>query len=91
MVGQRRSGIDIIADILRASAGGAGKTRIMYQASLSHGQLQKYLDFLAGRGFITEVKMGRLSSAYLLTKSGQKLLRLITTLQETLRPADTPS
>ena len=44
MLTNRRSSIEVIADILRL--GEAGKTEIMYSANMSFKQLQKYLEFL---------------------------------------------
>jgi predicted transcriptional regulator len=43
---QKRSDIDIIADILSAAKRGAKKTPIMYGCNLSHSQLQVYLQIL---------------------------------------------
>ncbi|MEK7354765.1 MAG: winged helix-turn-helix domain-containing protein, partial [Chloroflexota bacterium] len=43
-INNRRSSIQIIADMLRL--GEAGKTEIMYSANMSYFQLQKYLNFL---------------------------------------------
>ena len=42
-VNQRRSNIEIIAEMLKVGENGAGKTRIMYNANLSYKQIQKYL------------------------------------------------
>ncbi len=47
-----RSRMDIIAEILHVSRGGARKTHIMYRCNLSFRQLKAYLDFLANRGLI---------------------------------------
>jgi len=42
-LGNYRSKLDIIADILRIVGHGAKKTQIMYQANLSYAVLTKYL------------------------------------------------
>ncbi|MBM4433417.1 MAG: hypothetical protein FJ025_05395, partial [Chloroflexi bacterium] len=42
-VNQRRSNIEIIAEMLKVGENGAGKTKIMYNANLSYTQIQKYL------------------------------------------------
>ncbi len=54
----RRSNIEIIADMLRVGENGAGKTKIMYNVNMSYSQIQKYLGFLISHGFITKMKMG---------------------------------
>ncbi|MGD0158886.1 MAG: winged helix-turn-helix domain-containing protein [Candidatus Bathyarchaeia archaeon] len=43
-----RGNFDIIADILDASYGGAGKTSLMYRCNLSFKQLKGYSHFLLG-------------------------------------------
>ena len=88
MVSQRRSNIEIIADMLKVGEGGAGKTKIMYNANLSYSQIQKYLSFLMSQGFIDKVQVGNPSVTYQVTESGRKLLELITSLQEMLEPID---
>ena len=77
MVNRRRSDFEIIGDMLRAGRNGAGKTKIMYTANMSYTQMQKYLSFLMGHGFIIEVKVGNPSGTYQVTESGLKLLKSI--------------
>ncbi len=81
---QRRSDIEIIADMLKVGENGAGKTKIMYNANMSYHQIQKYLGFLMGQGFIDRIKVGNPSVTYQVTDSGLKLLQLITNLKEML-------
>ncbi len=50
---QKRSRIEVMADILRL--GEAGKTQIMFEANLSYIQLQKYLRQLTEGGFLTRI------------------------------------
>jgi predicted transcriptional regulator len=83
-VGQRRSNIEIIADMLRVGENGAGKTEIMYTANMSYSQIQKYLDYLMGQGFVNKVNMDNTMVAYQVTDSGLKLLKAIDTLMEML-------
>lgn len=52
MFGEKRSGVEILQDILRSAAQGHRKTRIMYGANLSYEMLVKYLEFLTSKGFI---------------------------------------
>lgn len=52
MINGRRSDIDILTDILKLSCESAKKTRILYQANLSHKQLERYIDVLMGNGLL---------------------------------------
>jgi len=83
-VSQRRSDIEIIADMLKVGENGAGKTEIMYSANMSYRQIQKYLGFLVGHGFIDQIKMGNPSVTYQVTDNGVRLLQLIANLKEML-------
>ena len=83
-VSQRRSNIEIIADMLRVGENGAGKTEIMYSANMSYHQIQKYLDYLVNQGFVNKVNMDKTLIAYQVTDSGLKLLKAIDTLMEML-------
>ena len=81
---RRRSNIEIIADMLRAGENGAGKTHIMYSANMSYTQIQKYLDFLINHDFLAKVELDYPPTAYRVTESGLKLLRLIDNLTDML-------
>ncbi len=83
-VNRRRSDIEIIADMLKVGENGAGKTKIMYSANMSYSQIQKYLGYLIGQGYINQMKMGNPSVTYQVTDSGLRLLELITRLREML-------
>jgi len=83
-VGQRRSNIEIIADMLRVGENGAGKTEIMYSANMSYNQIQKYLDYLVTQGFLDIVRLDNLGIVYRVTESGSKLLSTIDSLIEML-------
>jgi predicted transcriptional regulator len=50
---QKRSDIDIMANILNEANEDTKKTRIMYRCNLSHSQLQVYLQILHDLGFLT--------------------------------------
>ncbi|MHB8105351.1 MAG: winged helix-turn-helix domain-containing protein [Dehalococcoidales bacterium] len=86
--GQRRSNVEIIADMLRVGENGAGKTEIMYSANMSYSQIQKYLDYLMNQGFVNKVDMDNTMVAYQVTDSGFKLLKAIDTLMDMLKPMD---
>ncbi len=83
-VSQRRSNIEIIADMLRVGENGAGKTEIMYSANMSYHQIQKYLDYLVNQKFVNKVNLDNTLVAYQVTDSGLKLLKAIDTLMEML-------
>jgi len=80
----RRSNIEIIADMLRVGENGAGKTEIMYSANMSYSQLQKYLGFLMSQGFIDKVEVGNPVVTYQVTELGLKLLKSIDSVIEML-------
>jgi len=80
----RRSNIEIIADMLRVGENGAGKTEIMYSANMSYSQIQKYLGFLMSQGFITKVEVGNPVVTYQVTEVGLKLLKSIDSVIEML-------
>ena len=80
----RRSNIEIIADMLRVGENGAGKTEIMYSANMSYSQIQKYLGFLMSQGFINKVEVGNPVVTYQVTEVGLKLLKSIDSVVEML-------
>jgi predicted transcriptional regulator len=90
-VGQRRSNIEIIADMLRVGENGAGKTEIMYTANMSYSQIQKYLDYLVNQGFVNKVNMDNTMVAYQVTDNGFKLLKAIDSLMEMLESTGSQS
>ena len=78
----RRSNIEVIADMLRL--GEAGKTEIMYSANMSYRQLQKYLKFLLELRLIDKVTVGNPMVTYRVTRKGLRLLKNIDTILEML-------
>ncbi|MCX6004601.1 MAG: hypothetical protein NT082_02860 [Chloroflexi bacterium] len=85
---QRRSNIEIISEMLRIGATGAGKTKIMYSANMSHSQIQKYLKFLISQGLIHKVEFGNPSVAYRVTEKGHGLRKSIDLVLEVLNFKD---
>jgi predicted transcriptional regulator len=69
----------ILADMMRAiqSEGedGAGPTKILYAANLSHDRLTQYLEELIEKDLIKEVNPGSDNRLYLLTEKGREFLR----------------
>lgn len=56
----RRSNLDIIADMLQAvqNSGGVIKpTHLMYKANLAHKRMKQYLETLLGKGMLKEVEL----------------------------------
>ena len=81
-IGNRRSNIEIVADMLRL--GEAGKTEIMYSANMSYFQLQKYLKLLLQLKLIDKVTVGNPIVTYRVTRKGLRLLRNIDNITEML-------
>ncbi|MDD5397726.1 MAG: winged helix-turn-helix domain-containing protein [Dehalococcoidia bacterium] len=82
---QRRSNIEIISEMLRIGAEGAGKTEIMYSANMSYRQLQKYLKFMMAQGLIDQIEVGNPSITFIVTEKGHGLRRSIETVLEVLQ------
>jgi predicted transcriptional regulator len=73
-----RSKVRILADMLRAiqaeGEDGAGPTKVLYAANLSHDRLTQYLDELTEKELIQETADGD-NRSYLLTEKGRQFLR----------------
>jgi predicted transcriptional regulator len=80
-----RGNLDIIADILGASNGGAKKTYLMYRCNLSFKQLKSYSSFLLGSGLLhvakEEVNNGMLQT----TDKGKEFLRAYRNLKALMK------
>jgi predicted transcriptional regulator len=74
-----RSKMRILADMMRAiqSEGeeGAGPTKILYSANLSHDRLTQYLDELVDKELIDEVDPENSNRSYRLTEKGREFLK----------------
>ena len=77
---QRRSNIEIIADILRIAKKGSRKTRIVYGANLNFKMLSGYLAKLERAGLIrnSEDKSGMMQT----TEKGKEYLEWFSGLRE---------
>jgi len=75
LINNRRDELEILADILRLTKGGAKKTQILYRVNLSYSQLENYLSFLKEKNLLEEVETeetrGRI---YKINDKGLKLL-----------------
>ena len=76
-VNQRRSDVEIIAEMLRIGLNGAQKTKIMYDANMSYSQMRRYLHFLISQGYLDSVRADNLSVTYQATERGFNLLKSI--------------
>ena len=83
---QKRSRIEVMADILRL--GEAGKTEIMFEANLSYIQLQKYLRYLTEGGFLQRVVVPNPGVKFRITVQGEKLLNNIDVVLDMLEPPE---
>ncbi len=74
-----RSKMRILADMMRAiqSEGeeGAGPTKILYAANLSHDRLTQYLEELVEKDLIREAEPMSDNRIYLLTEKGREFLK----------------
>ncbi|MCK5265208.1 MAG: hypothetical protein KAR03_06325 [Candidatus Thorarchaeota archaeon] len=74
-----RSKMRILADMMRAiqSEGeeGAGPTKILYTANLSHDRLKQYIDELVNKELIVEEDPDGSNRTYFLTEKGREFLR----------------
>jgi predicted transcriptional regulator len=91
-LGDRRSSIEIIADILRLlRLGKASKTEIMYTIKMSYRQRQKYLRNLLELGLLDEVRQDTPAVIYRITRKGLNLLTAIENMQEMLHLEELPT
>ncbi|RDE15571.1 MAG: hypothetical protein C4K49_06025 [Candidatus Thorarchaeota archaeon] len=74
-----RSKMRILADMMRAiqseGENGAGPTKILYGANLSHDRLTQYLDELVAKALVLESQDSEDSRMYVLTEKGRDFLR----------------
>ena len=73
-----RSKMRILADMMRAiqveGEEGAGPTKILYAANLSHDRLTQYLDELVEKELIEERNQDESNRSYVLTEKGREFL-----------------
>ena len=75
----RRSSIEIIANILEIAKDGAKKTRIMYLANLSFDLLKKYLNSLIDKKLL---EYDSNEGKYRTTKKGLEFLKIFNDFKE---------
>jgi predicted transcriptional regulator len=82
---KNRDRMDIISRILEAANGGTGatKTKIMYNAFLSHGQLKHYLTTLADKGLL---RYDFLTQTFKTTEKGLRFIQLYNKMDDEMKP-----
>lgn len=88
MIGEKRSSLEILQEIIRLARDGNKKTRIMYGANLSYDMLSKYLDFLLVKGFIT---VDEATGKFGVTASGHEFLRDLDKVTQHFRTEAVPA
>ncbi|HET8856029.1 MAG TPA: winged helix-turn-helix domain-containing protein [Nitrososphaeraceae archaeon] len=79
---KNRSRTEIVSNILDAANGGATKTKIMYIAFLSYGQLREYLSILIENNLL-EYIVG--TQTYRTTEKGINFLKIYSEIGELLQ------
>ena len=77
---QKRTTIDVIADILQNSLYGIGKTTLVFKSNMNFKRIEKYLVFLITKGFLRHDQ----SDKYTTTEDGKKLIKAIMDLKALL-------
>ena len=77
-----RSRTEIVGSILEAANGGVSKTKIMYIAFLSFGQLKEYLSILIENNLIEYLEGAQ---TYKTTEKGLNLLKIHNEMAEMLK------
>jgi predicted transcriptional regulator len=90
-----RSRFDIVGVLLESAARGATKTKLMYEAFLSHSQVEEYLDFLESKSLIS---LAQDKKHYLPTEKGLRFLAMyekikdaVAVMKEQAAPLETPA
>ena len=84
MVNNRRSELDIIAEILKLSKNGTKKTNILYKGNLSYTQIQSYLPFLIEKEILEECLVEEKEKSYTYYRITPKGLDLLDSARKTL-------
>jgi len=83
---RNRGRTEIVSNILDAANGGITKTKIMYKAFLSYGQLKEYLSLLIENNLL-EYLDG--TQTYKTTEKGLNFLKMHNEIRELLPPQTT--
>ncbi|MCC7569578.1 MAG: response regulator [Candidatus Methanofastidiosa archaeon] len=77
---QKRTTIDVIADILQNSLYGIGKTTLVFKSNMNFKRIEKYLVFLITKGFLRHDQ----NDKYTTTEDGKRLIKAIMDLKALL-------
>ncbi len=69
----KRSDMEIIAQMLSLAREETKKTRLMYLTNLCYNQLVYYIDFLVDKGFL-DIKNGTKGNRYCISEKGKEFL-----------------
>jgi predicted transcriptional regulator len=67
--------VDMMRTIQNEGENGAGPTRILYAANLSHDRLTQYIQELLQKQLVSETQAGENNRTYILTEKGREFLR----------------
>ncbi|MFW6120295.1 MAG: winged helix-turn-helix domain-containing protein [Petrotogales bacterium] len=84
----KRSELEIVAELLSLALKETKKTRLMYQTNLCNSHFKDYMDFLLGKGFIT-IQNGNPNRYYVTTERGRELLSGIKSVLSLLKKEPT--
>jgi predicted transcriptional regulator len=76
-----RSRFDIVGVMLQAAVRGATKTRLMYEAFLSHSQAEEYISFLLGKKLIC---LAEDNKHYRPTEKGLRFLAMFAEMRDAI-------
>ena len=79
---KNRSRTEIVGNILDAANGGATKSKIMYKAFLSYGQLKEYLSVLIENNLLEYIEG---TQTYKTTEKGINFLKIYSEIGELLQ------
>ena len=79
---KNRSRTEIVGNILDAANGGATKSKIMYKAFLSYGQLREYLSILIENNLLEYIEGTQI---YKTTEKGINFLKIYSEIGELLQ------
>ena len=81
-----RTRTGIVEAILKAASDSeTGRTRIMYRAFLSHGQVMEYLLILVENGLLSYTE--GTTQTYKCTEKGRRFLKMAEQMEDLLKPA----
>ena len=83
--GNKRSEIEILAQILTSAKNKVKKTNLLYSTNISYSNFIKYFNFLLEKRFLEEKDGNPSGKIYKTTEKGDNFLNCINTLLKELR------